>query len=1105
MKCTKCQHENPQENRYCRKCGKELLLSCSKCGAEVLSDDLFCGKCGQELRKVDEITEIVPETGGERKYVTVLFSDMSGYTAMTERLDPEDVKEIMSRIFGEIAQVVTKYGGFIERFIGDAVMAIFGVPKVHEDDPVRAIKAAREIHDVVKALSPKLESKVGAPLSMHSGINTGLVVTGEVNFEKGTHGIAGDTINLASRLQGLAKPGEILVGPQTYGLAAPYFEMQVLDAANIKGKARPIIPYRVVKELAVHTRFEAAEQRGFTAFTGRERELETLHSCFEKTVAGDGQFLTMVGEAGVGKSRLAYEFRHSLDRNRTTILQGRCQSFGSDIPYFPLLNALRRGLHLNEEDTLVGLHEKAVANILAIDQTLEQYLPLYLHLLSIPSEHYALPKHLQGEELKSPIQDALAAINILNSKHQPMILILEDWHWVDEASDSALKHIVSVISPHSLMVVVIYRPEYKYNWDNLSNYTPVVLKPLDNRQSENILKSIWSADRVPDGLSSLLHDRTGGNPFFIEELCEELTEEGAVKVKDRQAVLTRPLEHLTIPNSVQSVIRARLDRLDNYAKEALGLASVIGREFARRILERVSTSRDQLSESLETLKVLELIQQVEIVPEAAYMFKHVLTQEVTYEGILRQKRKELHRLVGQAIEELYQGRIEGQVELLHHHFNMAEDWPRAASYGRQAANKAYRLSQFQDAIRLFEKAKGSLLRLPEDQHRQEDLIDLQMEMFWTLLFLGRGDQISQICHEALSIAKSLENPIALGKALLHYGLYYFHINQHEQAEEYYLQGLEQIEGTSDDRLIIVMKFTLAVNYFSLSRWGKAASLYLELIHTLEEKSAQTDYYGVPYLPYTHCCTHLGYIQGLQGRMEEARELVRKGYTPDLEQVANLQSRLWCAVWHSAFSALVGEDDGASHRAQKALKKAEETDSPLLTFLAYAAQGNAFYATEQIEAARESYEQALQAIKGTAHQRYLEAVYYNLVRANIALGNRTQAERYYQAGLYLVQLNPEREGPRFDFLKGWLLASDDPPDFEQAEDFFNKSIKSDQMSGAVVFAAQTRFYLAKMLAQKKKTDRSLSLLNELRSQFQNWGIPSWQKKCEQALEAIDSLE
>jgi predicted ATPase/class 3 adenylate cyclase len=1105
MECPKCNVENREQANFCLRCGERLEVNCPKCGKHLPGFALFCDDCGQKLDVVAWGKKYATESDEERKNVTVLFSDLTGYTAMSERLDPEDVKEIISRIFGEIAQVVTKYGGFIERFIGDAVMAIFGVPKVHEDDPIRAIKAAIEIHEVVRALSPKLESKVGVQLSMHSGINTGLVVTGEVNLEKGTHGIAGDTINLASRLQGLAKQGEILVGPQTYGLAFPYFEMQALDATDIKGKAHPITPYRVIKELAVRSRFEAAEKRGFTAFTGRKQELETLHSCFEKSKTGDGQFVTIVGEAGVGKSRLAYEFRHSLDRNSTTILQGRCQSFGGDIPYFPLLNALRRGLHLNEQDTLVQLHEKAVTDILAIDQTLEQYLPLYLHLLSIPSEQYALPKHLQGEDLKSNIKDALAAINIRNSKHQPMILILEDWHWVDEASDSVLRHILSLIAPHSLMVVVIYRPEYNSNWGNLSNYTPIVLKPLNDRHSEDILKSIWSADRVPDELNSLLHDRTGGNPFFIEELCEELTAMGAVKVQDRQAVLTSPLEHLTIPDSVQSVIRARLDRLDSYAKESLRLASVIGREFARRILERVSTSKDHLSESLETLKVLELIQQVQIVPEAAYMFKHVLTQEVTYESILRQRRKELHRMVGLAIEELYQGRIEEQVELLHHHFSMAEDWAKAASYGRMAANKAYRLSQFQNAIRLFEQAKGSLVKLAKDQHRQIELIDLLMEMYLTLLFLGQVDRINQVCLEALSIAESLRIPAAMGKVLLHYGMYYFHINQHEKAEEYYLRSLDQIEGTNDDRLIVAMKFALAVNYFSLARWAKAASLYSGLIHTLEEKSSQADYYGSPYLPYTHCCTHLGYIRALQGQIREGKELVLKGYTLDLEQVANLQSRLWCAVWHSALCALIGEDDGALERAQKSLKMAKETDSPLLTFLAYAAQGNAFFAAEQIEAARESYEQALQVIKETAHQRYLEAVYYNLVRANIALGNPSKAEKYYQAGLYLVQLNPEREGPRFDFLKGWLLASGDSPDFERAEEFFIKSIKSDQMSGAVVLAAQTRFYLATMLARMKKTDRSLSLLTELRSQFQDWQIPIWQQKCEQILGSLKLIK
>jgi class 3 adenylate cyclase/tetratricopeptide (TPR) repeat protein len=1098
MKCPKCRFENPKDAKFCNECGNKLEHACPQCGKTNPLGSNFCNECGRRLR--EEFREQRPslECEGERKCVTVLFSDLAGYTAMSENLDPEDTKEIISRIFGEIAQVVTKYGGFIEKFIGDAVMAVFGIPKVHEDDPVRAVKAAREIHQVVEALSPKLEEKIGVPLSMHSGVNTGLVVTGEAAFEKGELGISGDTINLASRLQGLAKPGEILVGPQTHDLVCPYFEMLPLNKTKVKGKSQPMIPYRVVRELTVRTPFEAAEKRGFTAFIGRNQELNTLYNCFEKTLAANGQFVTIVGEAGVGKSRLAYEFRHSLDRNKVNILQGRCQSFGSNIPYLPLLNALRRGLHLNEEDTPAELHEKTVSNVLAIDQKLEKYLPLYLHLLSIPSKQYSIPKHLEGEELKTAIHDSLAAINILNSKQKPMVLILEDWHWVDEASNSALKHIVSVMAQHSLMVVVIYRPDYTSNWEHLSNYTPIVLKTLDNKQCENILKSIWGAEQVPSELNLVLHDSTGGNPFFIEELCEELVEQCAIEIQDRRAVMTRPIEHLNIPSSVQSVIRARMDRLDSYAKESLRLASVIGREFVKRILERVSTSKDRLAESLETLKAFELIQQVQIVPEAAYMFKHVLTQEVAYEGILRKKRKELHRLVGQAIEEIYSDRIEEQVELLHHHFNLAEDRPKAAAYGRQAAIKAYRLSQFQHAITLFEQAKSSLLKLPENQQRKEELINLHMEMFWASLFLGRVVKMKQTCQDALSIAKSLKSSVLMGKVSLHYGLYYFHINQHEKAEEYYLQGLDHVEGAGNERLETVTKFTLAVNYFSLARWEDGAALYFDLINTLEKESAQTDYFGVSYLPYTHCCTHLGYILALQGQIEKAGEFVRRGYGPDLEQVANLQSRLWCAVWHSAFSTLIGMDCGALKRAHKALELAKKTDSPLLTFLAYAALGNALYANERIEAAIESYEQALQIIKDTDHQRYLEAVYYNLVRSNILLGNLHRAEKYYQQGLYLEKLNPKREKPRFDFLRGWLVSSEPNPDFDQAEEYFYKSINSDQRAGAVVLAAQTRFYLAKMLAKRNETKRSIFLLNELSTKFEDWHIPFWQEKCKEAL-------
>jgi class 3 adenylate cyclase len=385
MKCSKCQFENREIAKFCLKCGVRLEFICPQCGLKLPLHAQFCDECGQRLEEVPAKKRPLEDIESERKHVTVMFSDLSGYTAMSERLDPEEVKDIMSRIFGEIAQVVAKYEGFIEKFIGDAVMAFFGVPAAHEDDPVRAIKAAREIHEIVHGMSSRVEEKIGHRLSMHTGINTGLVVTGEVNVAKGTHGVIGDTLNLASRLAGLAKPGEILVSSETQNLISPYFQTESLGLVTFKGKTQPIQAYYVHDELPEESRFEVSAKRGLTRFTGREQELAALHNCLEKTVAGRGQFLTVVGEAGVGKSRLLYEFRQSLDRNKVTVMRGRCQSVRTDTSYFPFISALTDELHLHERNTPYEDPESVIAKILAIDQRLETYLPFYLCLLSIPN------------------------------------------------------------------------------------------------------------------------------------------------------------------------------------------------------------------------------------------------------------------------------------------------------------------------------------------------------------------------------------------------------------------------------------------------------------------------------------------------------------------------------------------------------------------------------------------------------------------------------------------------------------------------------------------------------------------------------------------------
>jgi class 3 adenylate cyclase/tetratricopeptide (TPR) repeat protein len=1042
----------------------------------------------------------IPE--GERRQATIVFSDLSGYTSMNERLDPEEVEAIMSRIKREAVRLVERHEGIVNQFVGDEVLALFGIPTAHEDDPVRAVKAARELHDLVRRISPEVEERIGTKLRMHSGISTGLVVTHLRDIRDGNYGITGDTVNIGARLASHSEADEILVSPETHGLIAPYFNTEAIEELTVKGKTRPTIPYRVTGESTVQTRFEASKQRGFTTFTGREQELSTLYSSLEKTLAGNGQFVTVVGEAGVGKSRLIYEFRHSLNREEITVVQGRCQAYGTSIPYFPHINALKRGLNLRDEDTTAELHDKTVANVLAIDHSLEQYLPLYLHLLSIPSEQYPLPKHLHSQELSNAIQEALVASFIMTSGKQPMVLFFEDWHWTDEASDAALKRLVNMSASYPLMLLVIYRPEYSASWANWSHHSPIILKALDHRSSENIIKSIWGVARLPEGIASKIHERTGGNPFFTEEISSALIEEGMVQVKDNNAELSQSLEHLMLPDTVQSVIRARLDRLDHFSRDSLRLASVIGREFAQRILEQISSSGAQLSQSLEDLKVMEMIQQIQVIPEAEYMFKHIITQEVTYETLLHQKRKELHGLVGQAIEELYQDRIEEQVSLLYRHFNLAEDWSKAAAYGRRAGKRAYRLGQYQEAVVMYDNAQACLARLPENLTRQKKLLDLLLEVLWPLHFLGQQDRILEICKVAESLAEALKDRVLMGKVLYEYALSYFFKNEYDQGEQYFLKILQQSDENEMHELIGSAQFPLAVIYISTGRLNEAAELYSEVIATREAKGAQNEYLEeLPFLPYSHSCHHLAYIRALQGNIREAKRLIQKGSTPEIKQISNLQSRSYCSLWHSSFSYLIGEDFGVMARVDEVLKIAEKTDSPIFCYLCYAAKGNAFMAVEQMEAARNFYEKALQAIEGTEHRRYLEEVYHNLIETTMALGNLAAAEKYYQDLTPLLKLNPGRTAPRFDFLKARLLTISDSPDYARADEFFQKSINRDEASGAVLLAARTKYYRADLLARKGDVELSRSLLTEIQKQFQNWGIPAWQLKCERALQTI----
>ncbi len=811
--CPECSQDNPLDQKYCGKCGSLLERTCPQCGKGVVPGTMFCGQCGHSLSPVPQSAQppaSPPSTPskssqksssgslleGERRQATIVSSNLAGYAALVEQLGPEELEDVMQRISEAATEVVDKHGGKVNQFEGGMLMALFGIPTAHEDDFHRAVRAVLELHARVRELNADLERRLGQRLRMHTGVDTGHVVTQLLEGQGGKYRVLGDAVQGATRLVALAEEDEILVSPKTERLITPFFETEARDPVVLQGKSQPVTPYRVSRESQYQTRLEAAERSGLTNYTGREKEMGILERSLESAFSGEGRFVTAVGEAGVGKSRLLHEFRKALTGKPVTVLEGRCELHGCGVPYLPFIQALRHGLRLLIEDPH-ALEANAVSAIRDIDPALEHYIPFYLYLLSIKSDRHSIPKHLEGEELQLAMLEALSAIFTASSKRESVVLLLEDWHWADEASKEALRQLVGMVSAHPLLIVATYRPEYRSDWGVVGHHTSVHLGPLDGTSSLKIIQSVMGTSVLPEGLGALIHERTGGNPFFIEELCHTLREEGTIEVVDEEVVLAGTLESLQLPETVQAVIRTRLDRLDRETQEVARVASVIGREFDRRILGRTLPDKSKLGQSLETLKTSGIIQQIRVLPEAAYLFKHVLTQEVVYKGLLLHQRKALHGKAGQVIEDLYADRIEEVLDLLMHHFSRAENWHKAVHYGRESSKRASKLSRFADALTILEKSQSWLLKLPEDKSRQETLIDTLLEQERACETLGARERQQTIVGQLHKLLESTEDRARLAEVYIREGELQIQLGQFDDAERALGRSLDIRRDLSD--------------------------------------------------------------------------------------------------------------------------------------------------------------------------------------------------------------------------------------------------------------------------------------------------------------------
>ena len=812
MKCSGCQFDNREGAKFCKRCGAKLNLTCQNCGAELSPDSLFCDECGSKLcllsertpkdlsfdEKLTKIQKYLPKgltekvlsqrnrIEGERKQVTVMFCDMAGYTALSEKIDPEESYSIIDQVYEILIHKVHEYDGTVNEMTGDGILALFGAPIALEDAPQRAIQSSFAIHREMAKFSDRIKKlrKDVPPLKMRVGLHTGPVVVGALgNDLRVEFKAVGDTVNLASRMEGLAEPGTTFVTEETFKLAEGLFRFEAIGEKEIKGRKERVKVYRAIAPSTSRTRFDASAERGLTPFVGRERELELLFDGFERSKTGRGQAISIIADAGVGKSRLLYEFRKTIANEDVTFLEGRCLSYSRGAVYHPIIDILKANFDIKDEDTNVQIKEKIKKGLNTLKADEGATLPYLLELLSVKDN--GIDKiSLSPEERKGRILGALKQIVLKGSEIRPLIMAYENLHWIDHSSEESLKELLDAIPGARVFLIFTYRPDFVHTWGGRSYHSQVSLNRLSNREALLMTSFLLGTEEFDKEIEQLVLEKTEGVPFFIEEFLSSLKDQKIIEIKDNKYHLAKDIREARIPSTVHDVIMARVDALSEGAKGLLQTGSVAGREFNHYLIKCVSElSEEVLLSYLSVLKDSELIYERGIYPQSNYVFKHALTQDVAYNSLLQKRRAELHDKIGKSLEKIHTDRLKELCEVLAYHFLQGKNWECAYKYCQEAGLKAYSHSAYEQAQRCFEDALAAIKKLPQEKVRIEQEIDLRFNMRSPLVALGRHEEWGEWIRGAEPLARKIDDDARLSNVLNYLSSLHWIQGQHRKAIE----------------------------------------------------------------------------------------------------------------------------------------------------------------------------------------------------------------------------------------------------------------------------------------------------------------------------------
>jgi class 3 adenylate cyclase/tetratricopeptide (TPR) repeat protein len=703
---------------------------------------------------------------GERKQVTVLFADLKGSTELIEGLDPEEARRLLAPALHVMMDAVHRYEGTVNQVLGDGIMALFGAPVAHEDHAVRACYAALAMQAAMRRYAEEVRRAHGLEMPARVGLNSGEVVVRSIgNDLHMDYSAVGQTTHLAARLEQLATPGSIRLTAATLRLAEGLVQVNALGQYPVKGLAEPVEVFELVGASAIRRRLQASAARGLTRFVGRQQELTALQQALEQAGAGHGQVVALVGEAGVGKSRLVYEFVHFHHAPGWLALESASVSYGKARPYFPVIDVLKRYSHVEERDDTRTIRAKVTGQVLTLDPALQDAVPALLSLLdALPEDSPFLT--LDPPQRRQRTLDALKRVILRESQEQPLLLVFEDLHWIDSETQALLNSLVESLPPARLLLLVNYRPEYQHGWGSKTYYTQLRLDPLPPASADEFLQALLGDDPSLSPLKQLLIARTEGNPFFLEESVRTLVETGVLVGAPGAYRLGQALPTIQVPATVQAVLAARIDRLPPEEKRLLQTAAVIGTEVPLPLLQATAdTPEDALHRGLAHLQAAEFLYETRLFPELEYTFKHALTHEVAYGSLLLERRRVLHGRLVEALEALAADRGAEQVDRLAHHALRGEVWDKAVTYGQQAGARAHDRAAFHEAVVYCDQALLAFAHLPESGDTRGLAIELRLALGNSLTALGEYGRHLALLGEAEALARALDDRARLGWVL----------------------------------------------------------------------------------------------------------------------------------------------------------------------------------------------------------------------------------------------------------------------------------------------------------------------------------------------------